>query len=63
MKKALIVSILMFVALLSSFIYNIVTTPDFSPYYAFFYGIEIALMFTTAGFFIGSLFNYRKDCR
>lgn len=63
MKKALVFSILMFVALLSSFIYNIATTPDFSPYYAFFYGIEIALMFTTLGFFIGSLFNYKKDCK
>ena len=63
MKKTMVVSIFMFVALLSSFIYNVVTTPTFSPYYAFFYGIEIALMFTTAGFFIGSLFNYRKDCK
>ncbi len=63
MKKDLIVSVLMFVFLLASFIYNLITTPEYSVYYAFLYGIEITLMISTIGMFIGSLFNYHKDCK
>ena len=63
MKKDLIVSVLMFVFLLASFVYNLITTPEYSVYYAFLYGIEITLMISTIGMFIGSLFNYHKDCK
>lgn len=63
MKKDLIVSIFMFIFLLASFIYNMITTPEYSIYYGFLYGIEITLIISTGGIFIGSLLNYHKDCK
>ena len=63
MKKDMFVAVFVFVALLASFIFNVMTTPEYSLYYAFFYGIEIALMLTTSGMFAGSFLNYHKDCK